>query len=155
VTAGFTITGERSDLSQAVTGDSPVSYWRLNELLGPTAADSAGSNPAHTPARRLEPRVVGESDQHRGLVLRRRKGDRRVERRVDAGEQHLVEAWIKPSALPAAGAFASVVTKAESYSLQFNGPKLEFTIMQPARAGDCSTCGRGRGRRRLSRRRDV
>src|SRR6187397_3736635 len=41
-----------------------------------------------------------------------------------------VEAWIKPSALPAAGAYASIVTKAESYSLQFNGPKLEFTIMQ-------------------------
>src|SRR4029077_4665841 len=41
-----------------------------------------------------------------------------------------VEAWIKPAAIPAAGAFASVATKAESYSLQFNGPKLEFTIMQ-------------------------
>jgi hypothetical protein len=41
-----------------------------------------------------------------------------------------LEAWIKPASLPAAGSFASVLTKAESYSLQFNGPLLEFTIMQ-------------------------
>jgi len=41
-----------------------------------------------------------------------------------------LEAWIKPTALPAAGAFNSIVSKAESYSLQFNGPRLEFTIIQ-------------------------
>ena len=41
-----------------------------------------------------------------------------------------LEAWIKPTALPAAGVFASIATKAESYSLQFNGRRLEFTIIQ-------------------------
>ena len=41
-----------------------------------------------------------------------------------------VEAWIKPKALPATGVFASIASKPESYSLQFNGPRLEFTIMQ-------------------------
>src|SRR4029450_9162361 len=41
-----------------------------------------------------------------------------------------LETWIKPTSLPASGSFASVLTKAESYSIQFNGPKLEFTIMQ-------------------------
>ncbi|MFL5902187.1 MAG: LamG domain-containing protein, partial [Solirubrobacterales bacterium] len=41
-----------------------------------------------------------------------------------------VEAWIKPNALPGAGNFASVASKPESYSLQFNGPKIEFTIIQ-------------------------
>jgi hypothetical protein len=41
-----------------------------------------------------------------------------------------VEAWVRPSAKPAAGSFASVVTKAESYSLQFNGPQLEFTTIR-------------------------
>ena len=41
-----------------------------------------------------------------------------------------LEAWIKPSSLPAAGSFRSIVSKAESYSLQFNGPLLEFTIIQ-------------------------
>ena len=41
-----------------------------------------------------------------------------------------VETWIKPSKLPAAGQYASVLSKAESYTIQFNGPRLEFTIMQ-------------------------
>ena len=41
-----------------------------------------------------------------------------------------LEAWIKPTSLPASGSFASILTKAESYSLQFNGPRLEFTIIQ-------------------------
>jgi len=41
-----------------------------------------------------------------------------------------VEAWIRPAALPTAGSFASLATKAESYSLQLNGPQLEFTTMR-------------------------
>src|SRR5213076_153839 len=41
-----------------------------------------------------------------------------------------LEAWIRPASLPATGAFASILTKAESYSLQLNGPRLEFTVMQ-------------------------
>src|SRR5204862_6786750 len=41
-----------------------------------------------------------------------------------------VEAWIRPASLPAVGRWASVVTKAGSYSLQFHGPRLEFTIIQ-------------------------
>ncbi len=41
-----------------------------------------------------------------------------------------LEAWIKPSRLPSSGSFASVLTKPESYSLQFNGSRLEFTVMQ-------------------------
>jgi hypothetical protein len=49
---------------------------------------------------------------------------------LDVTSAFTVEAWIKPSLLPAAGSFESVVTKPESYSLQFNGPLLEFTIMQ-------------------------
>ncbi len=40
-----------------------------------------------------------------------------------------VEAWIKPSAIAASG-FSSVASKAESYSLQFNSGKMEFTIIQ-------------------------
>jgi len=41
-----------------------------------------------------------------------------------------LEAWIKPTSLPSSGVFRSVLTKAESYALQFNGPRLEFTIIQ-------------------------
>ena len=40
-----------------------------------------------------------------------------------------VEGWLRPSAKPAAGTFASVTSKADSYALQFNGPQLEFTTM--------------------------
>jgi hypothetical protein len=36
---------------------------------------------------------------------------------------------VRPSTKPVAGSFASIVTKAESYSLQFNGPQLEFTTI--------------------------
>jgi hypothetical protein len=41
-----------------------------------------------------------------------------------------VEAWIKPNLLPAAGTLATVVAKAESYALRFNGSRLEFTVIQ-------------------------
>ena len=41
-----------------------------------------------------------------------------------------LEAWIKPTSLPAAGSFVSIVTKAASYALQLNGPLLELTVMQ-------------------------
>ena len=41
-----------------------------------------------------------------------------------------LEAWIKPTSLPSSGVFRSVMTKAESYALQFNGPRLEFTVIQ-------------------------
>jgi hypothetical protein len=41
-----------------------------------------------------------------------------------------LEAWIKPNLLPATGNFTSIASKAESYSLQFNGPRLEFTVIQ-------------------------
>jgi hypothetical protein len=41
-----------------------------------------------------------------------------------------LEAWIKPNVIPAAGGWASVITKPEAYSIQFNGPRLEFTVIQ-------------------------
>ena len=41
-----------------------------------------------------------------------------------------LEAWVRPTVLPPAGSFASIVAKPEQYALQFNGPLLEFTIMQ-------------------------
>ena len=41
-----------------------------------------------------------------------------------------VEAWIKPISIPPTGAFASIASKTEVFSLQFNGPRLEFTIIQ-------------------------
>jgi hypothetical protein len=40
-----------------------------------------------------------------------------------------VEAWFRADTLPTSGQFASLVTKSESWSLQFNGPRLEFTLI--------------------------
>jgi hypothetical protein len=41
-----------------------------------------------------------------------------------------IEAWIRPATVPPAGSWGSVLTKAEAYSLQFNGPQLEFTVIR-------------------------
>jgi hypothetical protein len=49
---------------------------------------------------------------------------------LDLTTRFSLEAWIRPAALPASGSFASVMTKAESYSLQFNGSRLEFTVIR-------------------------
>jgi hypothetical protein len=49
---------------------------------------------------------------------------------LNFGSAFSLEAWIKPAALPASGSFASIVSKPEAYSLQFNGPRLEFTVIQ-------------------------
>jgi hypothetical protein len=49
---------------------------------------------------------------------------------LQLGSAFSLEAWIRPTTLRATGAFSSVLTKAESYSLQFNGSQLEMTVMQ-------------------------
>ena len=46
------------------------------------------------------------------------------------GSAFSLEAWVSPAFLPAAGSFASVLSKPEAYSLQFNGAQMEFTVIQ-------------------------
>jgi hypothetical protein len=111
----------------------PAGEWHLDETSGTTAANAVTSSGA---------------GEYRGVTLGvpglLAKASNRAARFSGSNSQVRVasssalsptasvslEAWIKPAALPAAGRFASVVTKAESYSMQFNGPRLEFTIMQ-------------------------
>jgi Concanavalin A-like lectin/glucanases superfamily/Fibronectin type III domain len=123
-----------SGYSAEVIVDSPVSYWRLGEASGTTAADQRGLNPgvyANSPilgqASLLETDTANRSVRFDGV-----NDHVRVANAASLGLSSplTLEAWIKPAALPASGSFASVLTKAESYSLQFNGPRLEFTIMQ-------------------------
>ena len=126
--------GGTSAYSNAVLGDGPSGYWRLGETSGTTAIDSSGAdNGTYTngPALAQASLLPGDSanrsvsfDGTNDHVRVPSSGSLSPAVRVSA------EAWIKPSALPASGQFASILTKAESYSLQFNGPKLEFTIMQ-------------------------
>jgi hypothetical protein len=121
-----------SSYAQGVVADGPVGYWRLDETSGTSASNSVASSGAGT--------YQGVSLGQPGLVAN--AGNRAAtfpgnslvqiasNSALSPTARVTVEAWIKPSALPAAGAFASIATKAEAYSLQFNGPRLEFTIIQ-------------------------
>ena len=119
--------------AQLVANDGPLSYWRLNETSGTNAADSDGSNPGvYTGSPTLGAASLLTNDGDKAATF---SGSAQYVRVASSASLSLastvsLEAWIKPTSIPAAGAFASVLTKPESYSLQFNGPKMEFTIMQ-------------------------
>jgi hypothetical protein len=127
--------GGSSAYSNSVLADSPAGYWRLGEKSGTTANDASGGGHPGTyknGALLGQPSLLpGDSantsvrfDGTNDLVAIPSAAALSPTAKVS------VEAWIKPNALPAAGSFASIASKPESYSLQFNGPKLEFTIMQ-------------------------
>ena len=119
--------------ADAVLADAPVSHWRLGDA-GTTAADAKAANPgtyfngAATGSASLLPGDLGNA----AVAFDGVNDHVRVPNSVSLGLSAplTLEAWIKPSSIPAAGRFRSIVTKPESYSLQFNGPRLEFTIMQ-------------------------
>jgi len=117
----------------AVQADSPVSWWRVDEVEGTLAHDTMNRNNGalwNSPLGNQPSLVKSDPD-----AAMRFNGTSQYVAVPDAaslrfGANLSLEAWLKPTSLPAAGAFASIVTKAESYSLQFNGPRLEFTVMQ-------------------------
>lgn len=126
--------GSSSSYSNAVLADSPAGYWRLGETGGTTASDAAGANPG---TYRSGP-ALGQPS-----LLPADPANESV--RFDGGDECLqihsssplspplsasVEAWIKPSTVPAPGEFASIASKPGSYSLQLDGPQLEFAIIQ-------------------------
>ena len=116
-----------------VSGDAPVSYWRLGETSGTTAADAMGKHAGtFTNGPTLGQASLLTSDANSSVSFDGVNDEVIVPSAADLqfGTSFTLEAWIRPNALPASGAFASVLTKAESYSLQFNGPRLEFTVMQ-------------------------
>jgi hypothetical protein len=117
-----------------VKADAPVGHWRLGEPSGTVAADSAGTNRGtyvNVPLLGL-PSLLGADP---GNLATGFDGALDHVRIADSASLRLappfsLEAWIRPGALPAQSAFASILTKEGSYSLQLNGPRLEFTIMQ-------------------------
>ncbi len=120
--------------AQAVLADTPAAYWRLGETSGTTAVDSVGSStgtyvnaPTLNSASLLAADTANRATRFDGTNDNVRVNNSTA---INPSQRVTVEAWIKPEALPAAGSFASIVTKRESYALQFNGPRLEFTIMQ-------------------------
>ena len=129
--------------SAAVIADQPVGYWRLGETSGTTAKDASGTNPGtYRNGALLGQASLLPSDSANSAVSFDGVNDYvgiPSSTALKPTARVSVEAWIKPAALPASGGFASIASKPESYSLQFNGPRLEFTIMQsrrpPAPAG--------------------
>jgi hypothetical protein len=120
--------------AQAVLADTPGAYWRLGETSGTTAVDSIGSStgtyvnaPTLNSASLVAANGTDKATRFDGTNDNVRVNNSTA---INPTQRVSVEAWIKPEALPAAGSFGSIVTKRESYSLQFNGPRLELTIMQ-------------------------
>jgi RHS repeat-associated protein len=120
--------------STPVLADNPISYWRLGESAGTLAADERGANPgtyqnsptlsaASLLAADTTNKAVGFDGVNDSVKVPNSAS-------LQLGSPLSLEAWIKPTSLPASGSFASILTKAESYALQFNGPLLEFTIIQ-------------------------
>ncbi|MDQ3898297.1 MAG: family 16 glycosylhydrolase [Actinomycetota bacterium] len=117
-----------------VAADGPVSHWRLGEPSGTVAADAMGRNPGAyvngvrqgqgslLPADPANPSATFDGANDIVSVASNAT--------LSPTAAVTVEAWVRPTAIPASGQFASVVTKAESYSIQFNGPRLEFTTMR-------------------------
>jgi hypothetical protein len=120
--------------AQEVTADAPVSYWRLGEASGTVAADARNANPGtFVNGPTLGSASLLGSDTANQAVSFDGVNDHVLvpsSTSLRLGSPLSLEAWIKPTAIPATGSFASLLTKADSYSLQFNGPRLEFTIMQ-------------------------
>jgi concanavalin A-like lectin/glucanase superfamily protein/fibronectin type III domain protein/lysyl oxidase len=126
--------GGSSTYSNAVIADSPAAYWRLNEASGTLAADERGANPgtyANAPSLGAAS-LLATDTTNKAVGFDGTNDNVKVASSATLGfsSSLSLEAWIKPTSLPVAGAFASILTKAESYSLQFNGPRLEFTVMQ-------------------------
>ena len=126
--------GGSSSYSNAVLSDGPSGYWRLGEKNGTTANDASGGDPGtYRNGALLGQASLLPADPANAAV--RFDGTNDYVNIPSSGSlspaaKVSVEAWIKPNALPSTGNFASVASKPESYSLQFNGPKIEFTIMQ-------------------------
>jgi hypothetical protein len=116
-----------------VIADGPTSFWRLGEATGPTAADAAGPNTG-VYRNGVTTGVAGLTSDTTNTAASFDGINDMVSVPSSAGLSPTaavtVEAWVRPSTKPATGAFASVVTKAEAYSLQFNGPQLEFTTIR-------------------------
>ena len=122
-----------SSYASVVGADRPVGWWRLGELSGTTAANQAGGG-AGTYAGGVtlnQPSLLATDMVNRAVAFNGSSGRVSVPNASALQLRTLsLEAWIKPTSLPTTGAFRSVLTKAEAYSLQFNGPRLEFTIIQ-------------------------
>jgi hypothetical protein len=114
--------------------DGPTGYWRLGEDNGTTAVNAVVNGSAGTYRNGVllnQPSLL-RSDADKAAAFDGVNDFVSIpfSTAVDASIGVTVEAWIKPKALPATNQWATVATKPESFSLQFAGDQIEFTIIQ-------------------------
>jgi hypothetical protein len=122
-----------SAYGRAVAADRPIGWWRLGDTTGTTALDQmAANNGAYAGGATLGQPALVAAETNKAVAFNGTTGTVRVPAAAafNLTRSISLEAWIKPASLPASGVFRSVLTKGEAYSLQFNGPRLEFTVMQ-------------------------
>ncbi|HEY8304560.1 MAG TPA: hypothetical protein VIG42_08235, partial [Solirubrobacteraceae bacterium] len=120
-----------SAYGKAVNSDGPVGWWRLGESSGAVAADQTGSDAgSYVGGVTLKQPSLISTDPNTAVSFDGVSGAVKIpsSNLLNLTSAMTLEAWIKPASLPASGSFTSILTKSESYSLQFNGPKLEFTV---------------------------
>ena len=126
--------GGGSAYSNAVEAAALVGCRRLGEKSGTTANDAAGANSGTYKNGTLlgQPSLLAGDAANTSARFDGANDCVGISSTpsLSPSAKVSVEAWIKPNALPAKGSFSSIASKPESYSLQFNGPNLEFTIMQ-------------------------
>jgi len=121
--------------SNAVAGDGPAGYWRLDETSGVTAADLTGNGPGTY----RNGAVVGGAGLLAAEPIRKAVSLDGVNdfvaiassSNLSPTQKVTVESWVKPNKLPAAGSYSSLVAKRGSYYLQLAGPRLEFGLDLP------------------------
>jgi len=134
VTGAFSVISSGSEYVDTVTGDGPVGYWRLNETSGTTAGDRVNANNGTylngvgLGAAGLLPtesaNTAAAFDGTNDSVSIPNSSVLSPTQRVS------LEAWVRPTALPATGTYDSVLSKKGAYTLQFSGPRLEFALTQ-------------------------
>jgi hypothetical protein len=134
--------------SRAVRADSPVSHWRFDEPSTTFGAqDEVGGNHGQFGGSPTlgAPGLLASEPTHTAAGFHGH--DYAYFSHTSAQDlttNMSVEAWIRPSSFPAGGSYASVVSKPESYSLQFRGSQLEWTVIVDPAADPSADRGRER-----------
>jgi hypothetical protein len=134
LTACASSTGVPSGYAEAVRADRPVSFWRLGETCGAVATDAQARNSGDltgSPALGA-PGLLANELGNKAVSFDGRAQWVRVapSPSLDLSSRMSLEAWIRPRTLPAPGHYASVITRPTAYSLQFDGPRVEFALFR-------------------------
>jgi concanavalin A-like lectin/glucanase superfamily protein len=134
ITAGEDKTFTPPTYATAIASDNPISYWRLGETSGTNAADERAANPGtyqNSPTLGTTS-LLATDTANKAVSFDGTNDSVQVSNSTSLQPTSSIslEAWIKPTSLPTAGSFTTILNKTEAFALQFNGPKLELRINQ-------------------------